>query len=223
MTISELVNKLKKLGKTDSEINEYTVEDKNINEKEEKGMDTVDTKETTGVVEETTTATNKDTQVSEMDTNKEGKTQQDTETVENVENSGESVIFEDGWLVDGQVDLDKITDSKVKEEVGKLVDYYSKERSTEMIKGAVESIIQDTNCVLDSDKLMRLLDMDKIGVEDKKVVGLTEQIDALKASDPALFKKQTNPMSESFSPTEKKKDIVPTTLSQAFELEGYEY
>lgn len=131
----------------------------------------------------------------------------------------EQKVLEDGWLVDGNVDLSKIHDETLASYISGL---------QKMIKDSIweadyklailrEALVRNMNNV---DDALMYITYDKVSTDsDGKIIGVKEAFDKLKTDKPYLFKEDTagnNPAEQGFNPVSKV-TVKPATYAQAVE------
>ena len=167
----------------------------------------------------TSTDDNKpDTEIDTTDTVDTGD-KQDT-----LNNGGNTMdIFEEGWYdeTSGKIDTSKIKNPEVLAAIQKLEGRYSQERDARAISDALKDELSNYSIRVSENTLEKMLDMSGIKVKDGKVTGIKEALDALKQSEPGIFKNkdnEDNPLNEGFNPVEKKGGSDVNTFTQAFKL-----
>lgn len=133
----------------------------------------------------------------------EGTGNQGLETKPAVEDKTEPAVavVEEGFLnTDGTINTDKVHDASA---VKALNDLAIKVRSL-MIDKELNAAIKEYNLAVGVETIKKLLDTTKITVDGDKVIGIKEALDALKVTEPTLFKAMTStPINEPFNPVKK--------------------
>ena len=145
------------------------------------------------------------------------KKQQETKhdkAKENVETKEEEVdsmnIFELGWYDEktGKIDLNKIKNDEVRGVIDTLTKQHAQAIQARDIQDAITSELSQYSLNVSTDTLRKMLDTSAVKVgEDGKISGIKDAIEAVKKSEPGLFKdkaKESNPLNEGFSPVERK-------------------
>lgn len=132
-------------------------------------------------------------------------------------------VIEEGYLNDDcTINTDKVHDESVVKAMNDLV---LQIRSL-MIDNALNAAVKDQKLAVGVDTIKRLLDMTKITIAKDKVLGIKDALEALKVSEPVLFKAMTsNPINEPFNPVKKDLTIAGAiTAQEAWESkEGANY
>lgn len=132
-------------------------------------------------------------------------------------------VIEEGYLNDDcTINTDKVHDESVVKAMNDLV---LQIRSL-IIDNALNAAVKDQKLAVGVDTIKRLLDMTKITIAKDKVLGIKDALDALRVSEPVLFKAMTsNPINEPFNPVKKDLTIAGAiTPQEAWESkEGANY
>lgn len=172
-----------------------------------------------------TTETTKTTETTETtDTSETGDTSEtatvDTSETDTVDTSKAGTVLEDGWLIDGKIDYDKIKDEslvayiKGLQKIAQDADWYAEYK----IAVLREALISGMN---DVDDALVYITMDKISSDvDGKIVGVKEAFVDLKKSKPYLFKAEdttSTPVKQGFNPVGK---VIskPTSYAEAVRM-----
>lgn len=146
-------------------------------------------------------------------TKKQQETKKDKveEVVETKEEEVENMsIFELGWYDEktGKIDLNKIKNDEVRGVIDTLNKRYTQTMQDRDIQDAITSELSQYNLNVSTNTLRKMLDTSAVKVgEDGKISGIKDAIEAVKKSEPGLFKdkaKESNPLNEGFSPVERK-------------------
>lgn len=134
----------------------------------------------------------------------------DPGTGENTNEEDKKVpVFNDGWFDKKTMtfDLSKINDEDTKAALQSVADAMVENNNNLAIEKAINSEIRKAGLNVSVDTFRRCLDTSGVKVgTDGKVTGVTEAFEALRKSDPKLFKqinKESNPLNEGFSPVDK--------------------
>lgn len=157
----------------------------------------------------------------ETDTTDTADTDNKQDTLDNGGNTMD--IFEEGWYdeTSGKIDTSKIKNPEVLAAIQKLEGRYSQERDARAISDALRGELSNYSIRVSENTLEKMLDMSGIKVKDGKVTGIKEALDALKQSEPGIFKNkdnEDNPLNEGFNPVEKRGSGDVNTFTQAFKL-----
>ncbi|WIV13198.1 hypothetical protein [Proteiniborus sp. MB09-C3] len=127
------------------------------------------------------------------------------------------LIFEDGWYntETGAIDKTKIHDESVVNAVTMLSNIIETNNNNQLISNAINDAIRTNNVKVKPETFRKCLDTTNVKVEDGKVVGLTEAIEALRASEPTFFTKtrESSPLNEGFSKSDNIKPKATSELS----------
>lgn len=133
------------------------------------------------------------------------------------EENKEKTIFEDGWYntETGTIDKTKIHDESVVNAVTMLSNIIETNNNNQLISNAINDAIRTNNVKVKPETFRKCLDTTNVKVEDGKVVGLTEAIEALRASEPTFFTKtrESSPLNEGFSKSDNIKPKATSELS----------
>ena len=132
-----------------------------------------------------------------------------------------SAVLENGWLVDGKVDVDKIMYEPLKEYVVGLQNLVKEADWAAKYKIAVlsEALKQG---MYDIDDSNRFISLDSLSMDDDgNVIGVKEAFDKLRGEKPHLFKPLVNggksPVDDGFKPVDKKVTGKPRSYAEAIE------
>lgn len=202
MTLLEAIKKL--LGNNaDLEISE-TEETKTDENKEKDGGEMPPTDET------------KETETDSKDT--------DTEEAEAPEEAEEKpAMFSEGWFnrETKEIDASKINNPEALEAIQMMQAEFNAERESRLIAESLNDELKNYSLNVSDETFRKVLDTSNIKVTDGKVTGVKEAIEALKTSEPTMFKdmaKESNPLNEGFNPVEKATTTDPKSFSQAFSM-----
>lgn len=173
-----------------------------------------ETVDTTGTTENTETTT-------ETETDPVGGDVTTTETTDETKEPDISAVLEDGWLVDGKVDLEKIMYEPLRGFIAGLQDIAVKADWEAKYKIAVlsEALKQG---MYDMDDANRFISPDTLSTDNKgNVIGVKEAFDKLRAEKPHLFKPVVagakSPVDSGFNPVDKKVTGKPRSYAEAVE------
>lgn len=210
MTLLEALKKL--LGNNaDLEIETETDETKTAGNKE---TETESKKEEGGEMPPTgeTKETETDSKESETD---EAEAPKDAEE--------QTILFAEGWFNNetGEIDTEKINNPEARAAIELLQNHLQAERESRLIADSLNDELKNYSLNVSDDTFRKVLDTSNIKVTDGKVTGVKEAIEALKTSEPTMFKdmaKESNPLNEGFNPVEKTMTTDPNSFAQAFSL-----
>lgn len=210
MTVMEMLRQL--FGnRLDEDISDDKPDDnKPTDDKKDDTKETVDNKED----KKEDTVDNNDNQV---DTSVNNNTDADNKEEPAMD------IFESGWYdeTSGRVDMSKIKNPEVLSAIQRLENRYAQERDARAISDSLRAELGNYSLRVSEDTLEKMLDKSNIKVQDGKVTGVKEALEALKKSEPGIFidkEKESNPLNEGFNPVEKKSNGEPGSFSEAFKL-----
>lgn len=210
MTVMEMLRQL--FGnRLDEDISDDKPDDdKPTDDKKDDNNETVDNKED----KKEDTVDNNDNQV---DTSVNNNTDADNKEEPAMD------IFESGWYdeTSGRVDMSKIKNPEVLSAIQRLENRYAQERDARAISDSLRAELGNYSLRVSEDTLEKMLDKSNIKVQDGKVTGVKDALEALKKSEPGIFidkEKESNPLNEGFNPVEKKSNGEPGSLSEAFKL-----
>ena len=145
----------------------------------------------------------------------------DNETGDSTSEPDISAVLEDGWLVDGKVDVDKIIYEPLKEYVVGLQNLVKEADWAAKYKIAVlsEALKQG---MYDIDDANRFISLDSLSIDaDGNVIGVKEAFDKLRGEKPHLFKPLVNggksPVDNGFNPVDGKVTGKPRSYAEAIE------
>lgn len=139
-------------------------------------------------------------------------------------NGGVSMeLFEEGWLNSetGEIDEKKIKNQEMLDAIRTLTGRYREEQDKRMISDSLNDELKNYYLNVSNETFRKLIDLNSVTVKDGKVLGVKEAIEALKKSEPSVFKdkeKESNPLNEGFNPTEKTVGGMPHSFAEAFKL-----
>lgn len=224
MTVLETLRQLfgSKLDEDINDVDKPAVDEKQDsdntdNNNEDDINNTDENKDTT----DTNTSTDDNKPDTEIDTTDTVDTDDKQDTLNNGGNTMD--IFEEGWYdeTSGKIDTSKIKNPEVLAAIQKLEGRYSQERDARAISDALKAELSNYPIRVSENTLEKMLDMSGIKVKDGKVTGIKEALDALKQSEPGIFKNkdnEDNPLNEGFNPVEKKGSGDVSSFEQAFKL-----
>lgn len=192
-------------------------------------LDNIDNNNDDGVnnADENNDTTDNNTSTDGSKPNNETDTTDTVDTVDKqdtLDTGGDTMdIFEEGWYdeTSGRIDTSKIKNPEVLAAIQKLDSRYSQERDARAISDALKAELSNYSIRVSENTLEKMLDMSSIKVKDGKVTGIKEALDALKQSEPGIFKNKDNedsPLNEGFNPVEKKGNSDVNTFTQAFKI-----
>lgn len=158
------------------------------------------------------------------ETEKDSKVDSDTNEAEASKDATEETkIFIDGWFnnENGEIDLSKINNSEARSAIELLQNHLNAEKESRLIADSLNDELKNYSLNVSDDTFRKLLDTSNIKVTDGKVTGVKEAIEALKTSEPTMFKdvtKESNPLNEGFNPVEKTLTTDPQSFVQAFDM-----
>lgn len=224
MTVLEMLKQLfgSKLDEDINDVDKPAVDKKqdsdNIDNNNDDGVNNADENNDTT---DNNTGTDGDKPNNETDTTNTADTADEQDTLDT---GGDTMdIFEEGWYdeTSGKIDTSKIKNPEVLAAIQKLDGRYSQERDARAISDALKAELSNYSIRVSENTLEKMLDMSGIKVKDGKVTGIKEALDALKQSEPGIFKNkdnEDNPLNEGFNPVEKKGGSDVNTFAQAFKI-----
>ena len=132
-----------------------------------------------------------------------------------------SAVLEDGWLVDGKVDVEKILYKPLKDFISGLQTIAMQADWEAKYKIAILSEAMKQN-MYDMDDAMRFISTNDLSLDNEgKVIGVKEAFEKLKDEKPHLFKPLVNggksPVDNGFNPVDKKVTGKPRSYAEAIE------
>lgn len=217
MTLLEAIKKL--LGNNaDLEITEMeddkAADNKETEDKKEDGDEMPPTDET------------KETETDSKESETEGveaPEEEDKETKGEEAQQEQALIFLDGWFNNetGEIDIEKINNPEARAAIALIENHRQEERNARLISDSLNDELKNYSLNVSDDTFRKVLDTSNIKIRDGKVTGVKEAIEALKTSEPTMFKdmaKESNPLNEGFNPVEKTMTTDPLSFAQAFSL-----
>lgn len=147
-----------------------------------------------------------------------------TETVKNVV-SEHVPLFTEGWFDDvtGTLDFDKISNPEVADALKRVVENHNMKRADILKDNAINTALSEKYPLnVSRDLVTKLINRDSLTVNGDKVSGVDAAIEAVRASEPNIFKdasKESNPLNEGFDPVTKTTVKAPSSFMQAFEIQ----
>lgn len=161
----------------------------------------------------------------EGDSKKDGKNEKETKH-EKKEDEPVS-IFGEGWLdkSTGKIDTSKITNKEVADAFNTLAQVYSGKTEQQKLDKEIMAAVKKEKLAVKPETVVSLLDKTSIKLVDGKVYGVDTSLEALKKSEPGLFKnkgKATSPLTEGFDPVNKAytDSVAPRSLMEAVAMES---
>lgn len=224
MTVLEMLRQLfgSKLEEDINDVDKPAVDEKQDSDNtDNNNEDNINNTDENNNTTDNNTSTDDNKPDAEIDTTDTVDTSDKQDTLDNGGNTMD--IFEEGWYdeTSGKIDTSKIKNPEVLAAIQKLEGRYSQERDARAISDALKAELSNYSIRVSENTLEKMLDMSGIKVKDGKVTGIKEALDALKQSEPGIFKNkdnEDNPLNEGFNPVEKKGSGDVNTFTQAFKL-----